>query len=246
MMRVLIVDDEPLARRRLVQLLEEIGGYEICGEATNGLDALRQAERFQPDIILMDVRMPGMDGLEAAQQLTELPQQPAIIVVSAFPEHALEAFGTHASGYLLKPTRKEALAEALDRASTPNRAQRARLTPEEEAGPGRSHICAKIGSKLELIPIEDVIYFQADQKYVTVVHEKGEVVIEDSLKSLEDELGGHFLRIHRNALVSTRRLQGIDRGRDGAYCVLLQGTGTRPEVSRRHVSDVKEFIRNRG
>ncbi len=243
-MKVLVVDDEQPARERLLGMLERIGGFESCGEASNGVEALTLTEREQPDIVLMDVRMPGMDGIEAARHLAQLDKPPAVIFATAYGEHALEAFETRAVGYLLKPVRQERLEDALKQATRPTRAQLAGLV-EEDSPTARSHICARIRGRLELVPIEEVLYFQADQKYVTVRHQGGEVIIEDSLKSLEDEFGMRFLRIHRNALISTHHVAGMERSREGRFEVMFREADDRLEVSRRHVAEVRRFLKGR-
>lgn len=243
-MKVLVVDDERPARERLLSMLERIGGFEACGEASNGVEALTLTEREQPDIVLLDVRMPGMDGIEAARHLSQLDRPPAVIFATAYGEHALEAFETRAVGYLLKPVRLERLEDALKQATRPTRAQLARLM-EEDNPSARSHICARIRGRLELVPIEDVFYFQADQKYVTVRHQGGEVIIEDSLKSLEDEFAPRFLRIHRNALASTQHIAGMERSREGRFEVMFREVDDRLEVSRRHVAEVRRFLKGR-
>ncbi|HXH03927.1 MAG TPA: LytTR family DNA-binding domain-containing protein [Candidatus Competibacteraceae bacterium] len=249
MIQVMVVDDEPLARERLKQLLRELPGYVLCGEAGNGQEALRLAEQLAPDIVLMDIRMPGMDGLEAANTLNRLPQPPAIIFTTAYGEHALDAFDSQPAGYLLKPIRKEQLQRSLQSACRINRAQlnnleRVRPAPSGEAtAQRRTHICAKLGGRLELIPIGNVLFFRADQKYVTVRHLHGEAIIEDPLKELAGELGERFLRIHRNALVATEHLLGIERSRDGRYFALLREVKERLEVSRRHVALVKRYLK---
>lgn len=243
-MRVLVVDDERPARERLLGMLEQISGFESCGIASNGVEALTLSEREQPDIVLMDVRMPGMDGIEAARHLAQLERPPAVIFATAYGEHALEAFETRAVGYLLKPVRLERLEDALRHASRPTRAQLAGLS-EDQNPAARSHICARVRGRLELVPIEEVLYFQADQKYVTVRHRGGEVIIEDSLKSLEDEFGPRFLRIHRNALVATQHVAGMDRSPEGRFEVMFRGAEDRLEVSRRHVAQVRRFLKGR-
>lgn len=243
-MKVLIVDDEKPARERLMNLLAAMPAYQACGEAGNGAEALQIAQVRHPDIVLMDIRMPGMDGLETARHLIHLEEPPAIIFTTAYGEHALEAFEAHATDYLLKPVRKERLEQALHNARKPNRAQLAGLA-QTGTGTARTHLCARIGERLKLIPIQQVLYFLADQKYVTVRSLQGEVLIEDSLKSLESELAGLVLRIHRNALVGTAHLVGLERAPQGHYQVILQGSDEQLEVSRRHIAAVKRFLRTR-
>lgn len=242
-MKVLVVDDEAPARERLAALLETLNQYTVCGSAANGVQAVRLAEETQPDIVLMDIRMPGMDGLEAARHLSQMDTPPAIIFVTAFEEHAIEAFETHAVGYLLKPVRGERLQSALEAASRPNRAQMGALGGTM-GDTSRSHICARVRGNLELIPVDQIHYFQADQKYVTVRHEGGEVLIEEPLKALEEEFVDSFLRIHRNALVSKHSFSGMEKNAQGCFEVVLKGSGERLEVSRRHVAEVRRFLKS--
>ncbi len=242
-MKVLVVDDEPLARQRLLQMLEDLPDAEPVGEAGNGREALQQVQRLQPDVVLMDIRMPGMDGLEAARHLAALETPPAIVFTTAYGEHALEAFEAQAVDYLLKPVRRERLAEALARARRPNRAQLEALG--ETRSQARSHICARVRGNLVLVPIEEVRYFQADQKYVTVHHRGGEVLIEEPLKALEAEFGDRFLRIHRSTLVARDAIGGLEKGADGRVLLRLrEEPDTRLEVSRRHAPEVRRFVRS--
>ena len=144
-MKVLIVDDEPPARDRLRELITRLPDYETCGEAGHGAEALRLAMSLQPDIVLLDIKMPGLDGLETARRLGELNQPPAIIFVTAYGDHALEAFEAHAVAYLLKPVRLERLEQALSHASRLNRAQLASLTTQPATTTGRTHIRLRQG-----------------------------------------------------------------------------------------------------
>ncbi len=239
--RILIVDDELPARERLRSLLSEIEGAEVIGEATTGEEALRHAAEWAPDVVLLDVRMPGMDGLEAARHMNILEEPPAIIFTTAYDEYAVNAFEAQAVGYLLKPIRKEKLAAALTQASRLTRPQMQKLSA---ASPDRrTHIAAKRREGLRLIPIEDVLFFFAEQKYTTVRHIKGEDLIEDSLRALEEELGSTFVRVHRNALVSVRHLERIERSAEGQYCVRLQGCPDPLQVSRRMAVELRERFR---
>ena len=242
-MKVLIVDDEKLARDRLRSLIDELDGYTVCAEAANGAEALKAADSHNPDIVLMDVRMPGMDGIEAARHLAGLESPPAVIFTTAFEEHALDAFKAHASGYLVKPIRKQHLVDALAAARTPTRAQLAALGDEAEEDPARTHICARFRGNLELIPIEEIIFFQADQKYVTVRHTRGEVIIEEPLKALEEEFGERFLRVHRNALVQRDFAGGMEKTPEGHFLISMKGIDDRLEISRRHVAEVRRFLK---
>jgi len=240
-LKVLIVDDEPPARARLRSLLEEIEDVAVVGEAANGQEALGESEDLSPDVVLLDVRMPGMDGLEAARHLNVLEEPPAIIFTTAYDQYAVEAFEAHAVGYLLKPVRKEQLAASLNRAGRLTRAQLQKLAAAGEAR--RSHIAARSREGLKLIPIDEVQYFLADQKYTTVRHLQGEDLIEDSLRLLEEEFGTAFVRIHRNALVGVKYLERIERNAEGQYFVRLRGCDAPLQVSRRMAGELKERFR---
>jgi len=239
---VLIVDDEPPARERLHSLLAEIADTEVAGEATNGREALERTHALNPDVVLLDVRMPGMDGLETARHLNVLEEPPAIIFTTAYDQYAVQAFEAHAVGYLLKPVRQEQLAAALTRAGRLTRAQLQKLAAAE-AGERRSHIAARHRDGLRLIPLEEVQYFLADQKYTTVRHVKGEDLIEDSLRLLESEFGTSFVRIHRNALIGVKYLERIERNAEGQYLVHLRGVPAPLQVSRRMAGELKERFR---
>jgi two-component system response regulator AlgR len=242
-MRVLVVDDEAPARERLRRLLEGLDNCSVCGEAATGLSALGLAEEHQPDVLLMDIRMPGMDGLEAARHLLALEQPPAVIFTTAYSDHALEAFETHAVDYLLKPVRRERLAEALENARRLTRVQAAALQQEGRHGTARTRICVRVRGSLQLIPVDEIRYFQADQKYVSVASPQGELLIEETLKSLEDEFRDRFIRVHRNALVAVRFLYGLEKDAGGKFRIQLEGVDGRPEVSRRHVAEVRQRIK---
>jgi two-component system, LytTR family, response regulator AlgR len=241
-LKVLIVDDEPPARERLRSLLAEIGDVEVAGEASNAREALSLTHDLAPDVVLLDVRMPGMDGLEAARHLNVLAEPPAVIFTTAFDQYAVEAFEAQAVGYLLKPVRKEQLAAALTRAGRLTRVQLQKLAAAGDAA-RRSHIAARNRDGLRLIPLEEVQYFLADQKYTTVRHLKGEDLIEDSLRLLEGEFGASFVRIHRNALVGVKYLERIERHSDGQYFVHLRGCEAPLAVSRRMAGELKERFR---
>jgi len=241
-LKVLIVDDEPPARERLRSLLGELAEVVVVGEAVSGAEALALTHDLSPDIVLLDVRMPGMDGLETARHLNVLEEPPAVIFTTAYDEYAVEAFAAHAVGYLLKPVRKEQLAAALSRAGRLTRAQLQKLAAVG-AGARRTHIAARSREGLKLIPIEEVQYFLADRKYTTVAHVQGEDLIEDSLRLLESEFGAAFVRIHRNALVAIKYLERIERSADGQYLVRLRGCAAPLAVSRRMAGELRERFR---
>ena len=242
-MRVLIVDDEPPARERLRSMLTEAGDVDVAGEASNGEQAIGMVDRLMPDVVLLDVRMPGIDGLEVARHLAALPTPPAVIFTTAFDEYALQAFDSEAVAYLLKPIRAEKLRAALAKAERLSRAQLQQVATATSAPAHRSHIGARGRDGLKLIPVDEVFCFQADQKYTTVKHQNGEDLIEDSLKTLEEEFSANFVRIHRNALVNTKYLERIARDASGQHFVHLRGLPDALEVSRRMAGDLKDRFR---
>jgi two-component system response regulator AlgR len=242
-LRVLIVDDEPPARERLRSMLAESDGFEVAGEAGNGLEALELVDKLMPDILLLDVRMPGIDGLEVARQLATQPGPPAVIFTTAFDEYALQAFESEAIAYLLKPIRAEKLRAALAKAGRLTRPQLQQVAAATRQDPRRSHIGVRGRDGLKLIPLEEIYCFHADQKYTTVKHLKGEDLIEDSLKILEEEFAQNFVRIHRNALVNTKFLERIARDASGQHFVHLRGFPDALEVSRRMAGDLKDRFR---
>ncbi|MCB1620859.1 MAG: response regulator transcription factor [Thiothrix sp.] len=245
-MKILVVDDEEFARERVKGLIARCADYEVCAEAENGAEAIKMVERHQPDIVLMDISMPVLDGLESARELSFMDNPPAVIFTTAYGEYALEAFSTKATGYLMKPIRQEQLLQSLEQARSLNRLQRLEMLEQKNGKrSSRKHICARMRGNLELIPIEDVVYFQADQKYVTVRHNGGEVIIEESLKSLETDLADRFIRIHRNALVAKNRITGLTKSDMGRTQVTLDRINDQLEVSRRHLAEVRRFVRGR-
>ena len=238
-MRILIVDDEELARQRLAQLIEELGPpYELAGEAADGQAALVFCAEQEVDLVLMDIRMPRMDGLEAARALSGGEQPPAIVFTTAYGEYALPAFDSHAVAYLLKPVRKERLRAALEKASVRTRAQ----LEGAQTGSGQC-LSASYRGGVQRIPLSDVYYLRADNKYVVIRHEGGEALLEESLKSLEARLPGRFLRIHRNALVALNRLRGLEKDGMGRFCVTFQDLDERLEVSRRHLAALRQRLK---
>ncbi len=245
-MKILITDDEPLARERLLSLITEFDQGEVVGEAANGTETLRQCERLKPDVVLLDIRMPEMDGIEAALHLASLEQPPAVIFTTAYGDHALAAFEAHAVDYLLKPIRKPRLLDALQKAQQLNRAQLQSLRLTDEPAAMRTHISARVRETVQLIPIEEVLYFRADQKYVTVRHENGEVLIEEPLKSLAQEFAPLTLRIHRNTLIFKKHLLGIGKDEDGHPQLLLRGCDEPLAISRRHLSETKNLLKQLG
>lgn len=240
-MKILVCDDEPLARERLSRMVQD-AGHTVVAQATNGIEALEAVRIFQPDVLFLDVRMPEMDGLRCAEALMRLESPPAVIFVTAFDQHAIDAFRTQAIGYLLKPVSRDDLQSALNRASRLNTAQvnHLRVLHDPNAMAMRQHIAARTHRGMELIPIENIYYFLADQKYVTVRHTGGQVLIDETLKELETEFGDRFIRIHRNALLSIPYLEGLEMVSTGQYQARFRGIDERLAVSRRHLPQLRD------
>jgi two-component system, LytTR family, response regulator AlgR len=233
-LRALVVDDEPPARARLTALLRDLDQVEVIGEARDAMEALRQLKELAPEILYLDVRMPGMSGLELARHLTRLDDPPAIIFTTAHGEHAMEAFEAEAVGYLLKPIRKEKLAAATERARKLSASQLDALDPS-----GRTHLSVRARDGIRLLRTEDVICLLAQDKYTTVRHTGGEDLIEDSLRTLETELGARFVRVHRGALVNRDFIESVERNADGTHVIRLRGLSDTLPVSRRLAGDLK-------
>lgn len=242
-MKILIIDDEPLACQRLHSVIDELGSGTVVAEGNNGEQAVALCQQHQPDVVLLDIRMPGMDGIEAAHHINKLATPPAVIFTTAYDDYAIPAFETHAVDYLLKPIRKERLNEALGAARRLTRAQLQELERSAAGTDQRQHISARLGGELRLIPVTDIRYLQAEHKYVTVRYGQGTVLIEESLKSLEEEFPTEFLRIHRNALVALRYIAALEKDRSGGHHIKLRDVPEILEVSRRHLPNVRQVIK---
>ena len=242
-MKILVVDDEKLARARMRELIEKDGEHTIVGEAMNGNEAIEKAMSLKPDCVLMDIRMPVMDGLEAAMHLQSLDNPPAVIFTTAYDQHALEAFEVNAVDYLLKPIRKDRLSAALQKAKQITLKQLRELNKAQSEPTSRSHISVHMRGQITLIPVQDIVYFMADNKYVTVRTTNEQHLVEDSLVSLEEEFADRFLRIHRNALVAVDYIRGIEKQPSGRWRVLLREIDDKLDVSRRHTPEVRRWTR---
>ena len=246
-MKVLIVDDEQPARDRLRQLLAEEDGYDVAGEAGNGIEALEIAGRTSPDIVLLDIRMPGMDGIETAHHLNAMDSPPAIVFTTAYDEYAIDAFEARAIGYVLKPVRRSRLTGALEQATRLVGSALSEAAAEANLDMQRKHVCAHAHGELKLIPVEEITSFIADQKYVSVDHDNGKDLIDDSLKSLEAEFGDHFVRIHRGALIAVDRIDRVERNSEGKSRIVLRDNSQVEDkeliISRRHVAEVKRRLK---
>jgi two-component system response regulator AlgR len=217
----------------------------VVGEAMNGTEAVEKSAEFNPDVLLMDIRMPGMDGLEAAMHLMGMENPPAVIFTTAYDQHALDAFDVNAVDYLLKPIRKDRLAKALSKAHKLTAKQIAEISQARPEPASRTHISVHLRGNIRLVPVQEILYFLADSKYVVVRTSAEEHLIEDSLVNLEKEFGDRFLRIHRNALVSTGSIKGIEKNPAGTWQISLKGYDKKLDVSRRHTAQVRRWARNR-
>ena len=246
-LRVFIVDDEPPARNRLRDLLGDCGeqlALELVGEAGNGREALDKLSEIAADVVLLDIRMPQMDGIELAQHLNKLPKPPVVIFTTAYDAYAIKAFDLRAIDYLLKPIRLGRLFEALNRAreAVPVQTEALReLLPEP-----RKNLSIHERGKIHLIPIEEVLYLRAELKYITVRTAEREYLIEESLNALEKEFVTRFVRIHRNTLIAKDAIAGFEKGGDegeSGWMVKLKGLDEALAISRRQQHIVKEFSR---
>lgn len=242
-MDILICDDEPLAVERLSRLVTQMG-HQVVATAAYGQQAIEMVQFYQPDVVLLDIQMPEMDGLTCAQYLRQLEPSPAIVFCTAYDQHALDAFKSHAEGYLLKPIMQQELQQVLDQLTKLTQAQMSNLKQKEDMDnqTQRHQIAAKTYRGVELVPVENIYYFLADQKYVTVRHKNGSVLIDETLKDLELEFGEQFIRIHRNALVSVHYLEGLEVINSGQYQVRCRELDERLSVSRRHLPNLRERI----
>lgn len=245
-MKIVVCDDENLARALLVRIIEQ-SGHTVVAQAKSGREALKAVAEYHPDVLLLDIRMPEMDGIECATELNKMAHPPAIIFVTAFDEYAITAFQTNAIAYLLKPAKKQDLLNALDKASHLNAAQMnelAKLNNNIEETTERNSISARTHKGIEIIQLEDIYYFTADQKYVKVRHKKGVVLIDDTLKEIEQEFDGKLFRIHRNALINVDYLKYLEMVDAGQYQVGFQEIEDTLAVSRRHVPTLRERMKN--
>ena len=246
-MKILIVDDEKPARDRLAQILADEDGFEVVGEAGNGDEALQRTAELGPDIVLLDIRMPGLGGIETAHHLNALEHVPAVVFTTAYDEYAVDAFEARAIGYVLKPVRRSRLMAALEHAVRLAGPALRQVASDARLDAPRQHVCARVQGELKLIPVADVSCFRADQKYVSVHHDHGQDLIDDSLKSLSEEFADRFVRIHRSALVAVSRIRKIEKTADGKSRVLLR-SGSQVDdkeliISRRHVAEVRRRLK---
>lgn len=245
--KILIVDDEAPARNRLREVLADCAAdvpVIVAGEASSGKEALDWLGSNLSDVAVLDIRMPEMDGIELARHIQKLKNPPAVIFSTAYDQHAIEAFEVNAIDYLLKPVRRERLTLALQKAQVYSQAQLRAASRQP-----RTHLGVSVGSKVILVPVADIVYLRAEQKYVTVRTLTHEYLTEESLTSLEQEFGERFVRIHRNCIVAMSFIAGFekqqhaseDESGGAAWQVMLLGLEEKLPVSRRHRHVVKEM-----
>ena len=248
-LRVMIVDDEAPARARLKDLLADCAAelpLETVGEAGNARHALDLLAESGADVLLLDIRMPEMDGIELAQHLQKLPEPPAVIFTTAYDAYAIRAFEVHAIDYLLKPIRGSRLKEALVRAQSARTPSVDALREVSKKSP--AFLSAHERGKIHLIPIDDIVYLKAELKYVTVRTGEREYLIEDALARLEQEYPEKFIRVHRNCLIARSAIRGFERGsgdNEGQWLAVLDGCDEKIPVSRRQQHIVREIAKNR-
>lgn len=243
-MKIFIADDEEPARERLKELLADIAAEvpsTVVGEAKNGLETLERLPQSGAELVLLDIQMPGLGGLEVARHLAALPEPPTVVFVTAHDRHAVEAFELNALDYLLKPVRAERLSAALKKATAPGREQLARAAQN-----AREYLSVAERNRIALIPVREIIFLRAEQKYVTVRTRHREHLIEEPLVQLEREFAATFVRIHRNCLVARAAIRGFERG-NGAeeephWLVVLEGLEERLPVSRRQWPQLRELV----
>lgn len=247
-LRVFIADDEAPARARLKELLADIRAEiatSVAGEAANGLEVIERLPASGARVLLLDIQMPGMGGIELARHLAKLENAPAIVFVTAHDRHAVEAFELNALDYLMKPVRAERLAAALKKAQAAAPPPRERL--ENAGGGAREFFSITERNRIALVPVTDVLYLKAELKYVTLRTRAGEHLIEEPLVSIEREFADRFVRVHRNCLVARAAIRGFERIAGGAeeephWNVVLEGLAERLPVSRRQWPTVKSVL----
>lgn len=235
MLKILIIDDEAPARNRLRRMLEGMPDVQVTGEAATGQDALRMIPQTLTDVLLLDISMPGLSGMKLAQMLQKQDSAPAIIFCTAWSDQAVEAFECDAVDYLVKPVRPERLVLALDKAR--------RFLSRSDNDTGGSFLRSTVGGKVKLVPMTEVIYLNAEDKYTTVVYEGGKMLINQSLLDLENEHTEILMRVHRGVLVVKKRIRGLEKAPGGRHFLLLDGCEDCPQVSRRNLPAIRKLIR---
>jgi len=247
-MNILIVDDEALARSRLHTLLAETGAHQWAEAATAhealALLAPHSGQTF--DVLLLDIHLPGQDGLQLARHLRTLTHAPAVVFVTAHTEYALSAFELDAVDYLTKPVRRERLQQALAKAGRVLASSPSNGSPPPMAWPEGDTLLIHDRGRTERVPLAEVLYCKAELKYLTVCTATHSYVLDGALSDLEARYGAHWVRIHRNALVARHAIRALEKHRDPqegeVWAVRLHGLAQWLTVSRRQVSVVREAL----
>ena len=235
MLKILIIDDEAPARNRLRRMLADMPAVYVAGEAATAQEALRLIPLKTPDALLLDISMPGMDGMMLARVLQKQTSPPALIFCTAWSDKSVEAFECEAVDYLVKPVRAERLETALDKAR--------RFSGAGDTGENGPFLRSTLGGKVILLPLADVICLNAEDKYTMVVHKDGEFVINQTLRELEKEHADILVRVHRGTLVAKKCIRGLENTSNGHHFLQLEGCEDRPQVSRRNLPAIRKLIR---
>lgn len=241
-LKVMLVDDESLARSRLRSLMSDcIQPLALVqAEAASAVQAMELLKHHPIDVVLLDIHMPGIDGLALAQSVRELAHPPAVIFVTAFAEHAVKAFELEAIDYLTKPVRLERLQTALHKAQRFLQ-DRVRNAPEAE-----DVLIIQERSRTERVPLHQVVYFKAELKYITVRTTSRSYIMDGALNDLEQKYASEYVRIHRNALIAKRSVRSLEKQYDPlegeCWAVKLHGVDDKLIVSRRQLSHVRELM----
>ena len=245
-LKILVVDDELPARNRLKEILQDLSetvSLSVVAEASDGLKAITLLNDTAVDIVLLDIRMPGMDGIEVARHAQNLARPPAVIFTTAFDAYAVKAFELNAVDYLLKPIRAERLQAALEKARGRMGAAQPGLAQLQHQA--RSHLSVSERGKILLVPVADILFLRAELKYITIKTGQWEYLLEESLTNLEEEFGEHFVRIHRSCLVARSAIRGFERATeaagDGHWVVMLNGVDEKLAISRRQQHIIREI-----
>ncbi|ORU92649.1 MAG: DNA-binding response regulator [Cycloclasticus sp. symbiont of Bathymodiolus heckerae] len=243
-MKILIADDEALARQRLQSLLKEISGdFTILATANNGLEALNQCISEKPDLALLDIRMPKMDGLQAAAEIIKANLNIPVVFITAYDEHALAAFDNNAIDYLLKPVKKQRLEAMLEKAKHFRFSPQSSLEQLPLTSTTRKYLCSHSHQGTNIIDLNHILCFKADSKYVSAITATQTFLLDEPLKALEEEFSGAFFRVHRNALVNISAIKLLNKSSAGQHQVILDGLEQPVAVSRRHQAKLGKFLR---
>lgn len=234
---ILVVDDEPLAAERLADMLAEMPGCKVLATAANAEQAMALVNSQRPDVLFLDISMPGMSGLELAKKLQSTSHPPFVVFCTAYDQHALQAFEAQAIDYLVKPVRRDRLMESIERV--------ARLKNQSGDESSRLFVAASVGGVLRRIALHDILYLHAEEKYTVVYHHGGEHILDEPLKELEQRFPQQFIRIHRNCLVKAEQLLEIRRDADGQTWAVLKNWPKALEISRRCASELKDVFKHK-